>query len=198
MLEKKLYQIPKPSESSLRKLLASIKMPPGVLENVLTLMEIAGKNMSPMDKICVLSFDEVAVKPKTVKGMKEMCKEKVNHYEKDETHEKASEPTETEEHDYWDEENDEGNETQLEDDVENDVQEEDDEEIDYLDDVSEEEEDDEEDYISFVPVDWSPPDSEVDPDYHAGLRHIAEEIAGALGRAHPAIVGPERISTSMD
>lgn len=62
LLLKKNY--PFPCVSTLRKWCAKIQLRPGVLQPVLDIVTKA--NMTPLDRVCVISFDEMKIKKKYI------------------------------------------------------------------------------------------------------------------------------------
>lgn len=53
--------IPLPGLSTLRTRAAAVQLDPGVLDEVLSVMKTKGKDLTEMDKLCVLCFDEVYI-----------------------------------------------------------------------------------------------------------------------------------------
>ncbi|GBN71780.1 Transposable element P transposase [Araneus ventricosus] len=54
-------KLPLPSPSTLKRWCSQLQCYPGVLENVLKLMSKNSVNMSPLEKTCILSFDEIRI-----------------------------------------------------------------------------------------------------------------------------------------
>jgi len=52
-----------PCVSSIKSYMSSIRFEPGIMEDVLTLMEFAGKKMSPLEKVLFMSYDEMHTDP---------------------------------------------------------------------------------------------------------------------------------------
>lgn len=68
-----------------------------------------------------------------------------------------------------------------------------DDEGDSNDEIDEEEDVEDEDYISAIPIDWSPPDSPANvSNYKVALRQIAESIAGQLGEKMPVFIAQNK------
>lgn len=51
---------------------------------------------------------------------------------------------------------------------------------------------DDNEFVTRIPVDWSPPDDSQQAGYNIALRQVAEEVAGQLGSKFPVLVGPHR------
>lgn len=58
---RELKQLPLPCESTLRNWAASFDTKPGVLKDVLKIMQSKGEDLSVADKITVLTFDEIYI-----------------------------------------------------------------------------------------------------------------------------------------
>lgn len=57
----KVKNIPLPCVTTLRNWIANFKVKPGILHEVLKIMEIKGNNLTIAQKLAVLTFDEVYI-----------------------------------------------------------------------------------------------------------------------------------------
>jgi hypothetical protein len=50
--------------STIKQLTSQIKDSPGLMKNVLSLMKAKGEKLQPIEKVCVLTFDEMKISSK--------------------------------------------------------------------------------------------------------------------------------------
>lgn len=58
----KSHGFPLPALSTLRKWAANVSMKEGILEDIITLMKTKSTELKEIDRLCILSFEEICVK----------------------------------------------------------------------------------------------------------------------------------------
>ena len=57
----KVLHLPLPSASTLSRRTRSFRIAPGIMDAAASVLEAGGQGMSPLEQLCVISFDEMAV-----------------------------------------------------------------------------------------------------------------------------------------